>query len=153
MSSLNNLPVPADPTDPSAYGWPPGLHLQPALYRGQGKTKEICESYGLSQSDFAVLKTNPYFIQALTDAVEEMSKDGASFRRKARVQAEEYLKTSWKLVHSSNEDVPPRVKADLIMWTQRIAGYDASLDQKAQANAQAVAQNALQIVINLGDDK
>ena len=39
------------------------------------------------------------------------------------------------------------------MWTQRIAGYDASLDQRAQANAQAVANNQLSIVINLGDDK
>lgn len=140
-------------SDPAAYGWPPGLPIELALNRGLGKTRDICESYGLSQADFNVLKSNPYFLQALEQAVEELKVDGASFRRKARVQAEEYLKTAWALVHADSEEVPAKVKADLIMWTQRIAGYDASLDQRAQANAQAIANNQLSIVINLGDDK
>jgi hypothetical protein len=55
------------------------------------------------------------------------------------------------LIHDQTGDVPANVKADLTKWIQRIAGYDASYDQKAaQAQANAVG-NALQIVINLGD--
>lgn len=134
-------------SDPTAYGWPPGLPFELALR--QNKPSEICASYGLAKTDYDALCANPAFVLALQDAFEEVKRDGATFRRKARVMAEELLKTQWSLIHDTTGDVPANVKSDLSRWVQRIAGYDASLDQKATANA--VAQNALQIVINLGD--
>lgn len=138
-------------TDPAAYGWPPGLPIELALAKRQGiKPREVCASYGLAQSDYQRLTQNPGFLKALDDAFAEIDKDGVTFRRKAQVQAEELLKTSWSLIHDASGDVPANVKADLIKWTMRVAGYDASLDQKAAA-ANASAVNALQIVINLGD--
>lgn len=138
-------------TDPAAYGWPPGLPIELALAKKQGvKPKDVCASYGLARSDYQRLCQNPGFLKALDAAFAEIEKEGVTFRRKAQVQAEELLKTSWSLIHDQSGDVPATVKGDLIKWTMRVAGYDASLDQKAaQANAQAV--NALQIVINLGD--
>jgi hypothetical protein len=136
-------------TDPSTFGWPPGLPFELALR--QAKPSEVCQSYGLAKSDYVRLCNDPAFIEALEDACEQVKREGVTFRKKAQVQAEELLKTSWTLIHESFENVPAKVKADLIMWTQRIAGYDASLDQKALAQASAVQQNALQIIINLGD--
>lgn len=133
-------------SDPANVGWPPGLPFELALR--QAKPSEVCASYGLAKSDYDRLCQNPLFIAALEQAVEAVEKEGVTFRRKAQVQAEELLKTSWSLIH--DENVADNVRADLLKWTMRIAGYDASLDQKAAtANAQAV--NALQIVINLGD--
>jgi hypothetical protein len=85
------------------------------------------------------------FIADLKAVVEELRKDGMSFKMKARLQAEELLKTSWRLIHSNNDDVPPNVKADLIKFTIRAAGLDGSKDQAA-AGSQS---NALQININL----
>lgn len=138
-------------SDPSNYGWPPGLPIELALAKRQGmKPREVCTSYGLAQTDYQRLCQDPGFIKALETAFEEISKDGVTFRRKAQVQAEELLKTSWSLIHDASGDVPANVKGDLIKWTMRVAGYDASYDQKAAA-ANAQATNALQIVINLGD--
>ena len=107
--------------------------------------KTLCEAYGLTQEDWERLRHDPVFIADLRDAVEEVKKDGVSFKMKARLQSEELLKTSWQLIHSRNDDVPPSVKADLIKFTIRAAGLDGSKDQASSA----VANTALQININL----
>jgi hypothetical protein len=67
-----------------------------------------------------------------------------SFKLKARLQAEELLKTSWRLIHAPAEEVPSSVKADLLKATMRWAGYDI------KEQAVAGGGNALNIQINLG---
>jgi hypothetical protein len=49
-----------------------------------------------------------------------------SFRIKAMLQADELLKTSWGMIH--NGALPATVRADLIKFTIRVAGLDASKD-------------------------
>jgi hypothetical protein len=72
-----------------------------------------------------------------------MQQEGMSFKLKARLQAEEMLKKVWRMVHTNDGSVPPAVKADLIKFMIRAAGYDGSADKNGSN------QQALQININL----
>lgn len=134
--------LPVNPANPSELGYPVTLPIEIALRTAPIKT--ICEAYGLSREDWERLRQHPQFVKDVAAANEELKKDGMSFRMKARLQADELLKTSWRLIHSSNDDVPPSVKADLIKFTIRAAGLEA--DKAANGNQ----QNNLQININLG---
>jgi hypothetical protein len=133
--------------DPAELGFPPTLPIEIALR--EQTPREICEAYNISKSEWADIRVNPVFIRALTDAVELLKKEGMTFKIKARLQSEELLKTSWALIHSNNDQVSPAVKADLIKFTIKAAGLDASQEQKLAASAGG-QQNALQININLG---
>jgi hypothetical protein len=73
-----------------------------------------------------------------------VKKEGMSFRLKARLQAEELLKTSWRLIHAPTDEVPPSVKADLVKATMRWAGYDN------KETAAGAVNNGFNIQINLG---
>lgn len=131
------------PDDPAQLGFPPTLPIEVALRIAP--IKEICESYGLDRQDWDDLKVNPLFIQSVVLYREELKKEGMSFKLKARLQSEELLKQSWKLIHSSNDDVPPNVKADLIKATVKWAG----LEPRNGADV-GPGGTALQININLG---
>lgn len=131
------------PRDPAGMGWPATLPIEVALRASP--PEEICEAYNLTEEDWHALLDNPAFVQEVADAAEALKKNGMSFKVKAQLQSEELLKTSWALIHSPNDDVPPSVKADLIKFTIRAAGLDGSKDQAANA-----AQGpALSIQINL----
>jgi hypothetical protein len=131
------------PSDPSEFGFPATLPLELALK--EKSVPDLCKAYGIGRDEWDKLRRDPLFISAVGGYVEELKKDGMSFKLKARLQAEVLLATSFKLIHSHNDDVPPQVKADLIKFTIRAAGLDGSKDQ-----AQAGPQTALQININLG---
>lgn len=130
------------PADPSELGFPPTLPLELAL---KEKTpQQLCEAYKVSHEDWDKLRKNPSFVSTVASYVEELKKDGMGFRLKARMQAELLLATSFKLIHSSNDDVAPAVKADLIKSTIKWAGLS---EEKRDSSS---LQNALQININLG---
>ena len=138
------------PDDPSEIGWPVGLPTELAM--GQGSVKDICMAYGISKSDWAILSDDANFIQALEEAHAMLAQEGAMFKAKIKAQAEGMLARNWQLVHASTEAVPANVQADLIKFTVRAAGLDASVEQKARAQGTAQANNALQIVLQLGDN-
>jgi len=137
--------------DPAALGWPPSLPLELAL--AQQSVRDICTAYGMTRHDYERLRSDPGFRRAVSAATEALQEDGASFKAKARAQSEELLKTSWNLIHKPLDQVSASVKAQLIMFTVRCAGLDASVEQKAraQATAQAAALTALTINLHLGD--
>lgn len=134
--------VPLNPENPADLGYPVTLPIEVALRTAP--IQRICEAYNLTRDDWERLRQHPQFIKDVAAAHEELKKDGMSFRMKARLQADELLKTSWKLIHASNDDVPPSVKADLIKFTIRAAGLEAD------KNAGQQNTNNLQININLG---
>ncbi len=129
------------PQDPSNVGYPPLLPVELALR--VGSVQEICAAYGIERAEWDALRQDPVFVEHLRRAVEEVKKDGVSYKLKARLQAEAQLKTCWNLVHDVG--TPPAVKADLIKFTARVAGYDV----KEQVGGGSAANN-LQININLG---
>jgi len=135
-----------NPDNPSEIEiYPPTLPLEVALKTAS--VKDICEAYGLSKDEWEKLKVNPMFVHEVAAYRDALKKDGGmSFKMKARLQSEELLKTSWRMIHDRSGDVSPQVQADLIKFTIRAAGLDGSKDQAAQAGQ----QNALQININLG---
>lgn len=119
--------------DPAMVPYPPMLPVELALR--QHSVKTICEAYGIDSTEWSALKQNPVFLDDLKARVAELKRDGMTFRMKARLQAEEMLKKSWEMVHSPGDAVPPAVRADLIKFTIRAAGYDGSKDQAAAAIA------------------
>lgn len=129
------------PSNPADLGYPPTLPIEVALKTAS--IQRICEAYGLDRDDWERLRKDPVFVKDVAHAHEELRKEGMSFRMKARLQSEELLKTSWKMIHGG-DDIPPSVKADLIKFTVRCAGLEG--DPKGQATV----GNALQININLG---
>lgn len=131
-----------DRRDPSTIGlYPPTLPIEVALH--ETPLPELQAEYGLSDEEWAALPGNPQFIADLKAASDMLKKEGMSFRIKARLQADELLKRSWKLIHSSPDLVPPSVQADLIKSTMRWAGYDN------KESAGASQANAFNIQINL----
>jgi hypothetical protein len=133
----------ASPSDPAELGWPATFPIELALR--VAPTKEVCEAHGITREEWDRLRVDPGFQSCLAGYVKTLREDGMSFRMKARLQAEELLKTSWTLIHAVN--TPENVKADLIKHTIKFAGLDASQDQKNSASN----QNNFQIVLNLGD--
>lgn len=132
---------PDDPAEIEVY--PPQLPLEVAMRTAS--VKELCEAYNLTREQWDALRLNPMFVRDVTYWADNLKKEGGTFKAKARLQAEELLKTSWTLIHSHNDDVSPNVKADLIKFTVRAAGLDGSKDQVNNTQ-----QNALSININLG---
>lgn len=128
--------------DPAELGYPATLPIEVALRTAP--IRNICEAYGITREEWEELRHHPAFIKDVAEAHEALKKDGMSFRMKARLQSEELLKQSWRMIHASSDEVPPSVKADLIKFTIRAAGLEA--DSKASNQN----TNNLQININLG---
>lgn len=133
-------------SDPSELGWPAGLPLELALK--QAPVKDVCEAHGVSREHYLRLRQDPNFQAAVQSSIDLLAKEGMSFKVKAQAQSEALLATSWQLIHAPLEDVPASVKADLIKFTVRVAGLDASIDQKVTADK--TNGNNFQININLG---
>lgn len=135
--------------DPATLGFPPTLPVELALH--EQPVKEICESYGITRDEWLVLRESPLLIQAVQDAVDMLKIEGMSFKLKARLQAEELLKSSWKLIHDATTGVgavPAAVKADLIKFTIRAAGLDAS-GVRGDGSSPTGGVTALQINLHL----
>jgi hypothetical protein len=139
----NELTVPEGmPRNPAEIGYPPTLPIEIALKTAT--LGEIKAEYGFSDEEWEALRFNPQFLADLASAAEMVKKEGMSFRLKARLQAEELLKTSWRLIHAPTDEVPPSVKADLVKATMRWAGYDN------KETAAGAVNNGFNIQINLG---
>lgn len=129
------------PDNPAEIGYSPTLPVEIVLKTAP--LKDICAAYKITKEDWDQLRVDPRFIADIQATTELLKKEGMSFRMKARLQSEELLKTSWKMIHSTSDEVPPMVRADLIKFIIRCAGLVE--DPKAQA-----AQVPLNIQINLG---
>lgn len=132
MAKSRTLPVETQtgktylvPFDPASVGWPATLPLEIAMR--EQTPKSICEAYGIEREEWEVLRNEPAFRAAVVDADEALKREGSRFKLKAAIQAEELLKTSWKMIHDQN--TPPAVQADLLKFTVRAAGLDGSKDQ------------------------
>jgi hypothetical protein len=113
------------PENPAEIGYPATLPIEIAL--NLAPVSEILNTYKIKRSEWKNIQNEPLFIEELRNAKELLSKEGMSFKMKAKLQSEELLRTSWQLIHSSL--VPPNVKADLIKSTVRWAGYEAQAQQ------------------------
>lgn len=133
-----------DPVTPAGdVGFPPSLPLEVALQTAP--FEDILAAYHLTPEQYFQISLNPLYVKAVAAAQEALQEDGAAFKLKAKLQAEEMLKTSWKLVHDN--EVASSVRADLIKATVRWAGYEP---EKKTQNGVGGGGPSLNIQINLG---
>lgn len=131
-----------NPVDPAYIEpWPRTLPIEIALQTGP--IDKLVEAYKISPDEWAVLSANPDFQAEVEAQREALKTEGMSFKMKARLQAEEMLRTSWQMVH--NPDTPAPQRVDLIKTTFRVAGYD---NKEGTAIGNAVG---LSINLILGD--
>jgi hypothetical protein len=117
--------VPLNPSDPAHLGYPPTFVIEIAMRTAP--VRAICEAYGISEEEWECIRHEEVFLRELKQAVEFVQQEGMSFRLKARLQAEELLKTSWRMIH--DPEVPPAVRSQLLQATMRWAQYDTPATQ------------------------
>lgn len=122
--------TPVAPSDPARLGYPPTFPFEIALRTSS--TRAICEAYNIGEDEWELIRHDPTFLSDLDRAVKIVAEEGMSFKIKAKLQAEELLKTSWRTIHDPN--TPPNVKADLIKATMRWAEYDMPPAKDGQVN-------------------
>ena len=101
--------------------------------------KQICETFDVTEDHFNALVANQEFNATVALYKKELGSNGASFRAKAKLQAEMLLDTSWKLIH--NASTPPAVKADLIKYTTKVADLEPKKDSGESAPTFALQIN------------
>lgn len=126
--------------DPASLGWPSTLPIEIALR--VAPLAEIRAAYNIEWEEWEELRANPTFRKAVLDAQEKAQEDGFTYKTKARLQAEALLTTSWNLIQDAS--TPAAVKADLIKFTTRVAGYDVPKGVAGESGG------GFQININLG---
>lgn len=112
--------TPVAPSDPARLGYPPTFPFEIAMRTSS--TRAICEAYNISEAEWELIRHDPTFLGDLERAVKIVAQEGMSFKIKAKLQAEELLKTSWRTIH--DPATPSNVRADLIKATMRWAEYD-----------------------------
>lgn len=114
---------------------------------GGETVQDMLTRNNLTVTEFMEFSKDKLFERTVQDYRAEIRTKGLSFRQKARVQAEELLKTSWILIHSI--DTPAAVKADLIKHTVKWADLEP---KNNEVNAGGGA-GGVSITINLGADR
>jgi hypothetical protein len=111
---------------------------------GQDDYLAICGKHGISAAEWEALSQEAEFtfaVEAVRLAVKR--RDGESFKIKSRLFAERLLQQFGTMIY--DEAMPATVRADLMKYAVRMAGLDASVEQR---NAVATT-TPLQININL----
>lgn len=91
--------------------------------------EELLLQLGLTPREFEGLITDDLFRRKVKEYAKELQENGTSFVLKARVQAEELLKTNFKLARHS--ETPPSVAVAAIANAVRWAGYDKKVGGEA----------------------
>lgn len=121
------------------------VHDLAMTLEGSGSTvANLLKEYDYSKDDLIAFGEEPIFKQRVDYWRKELKNNGqgAVFKLKAMAQAELLLDTSWNIIH--NDEASPAVKADLIKWTAKMAGYEPTKEAGS-------ADNGVRINIIMGD--
>ena len=121
------------------------LELALVLESGLGTVEDLLSSNRITKEDLVEFNHDQTFLRTVEGYREDIREKGLAFKLKARVQAEELLRTSYLL--TQDPDVPASVKADLIKATVKWAGYEIPPQQQQQG-----AGNGMSITINFRGD-
>ena len=130
---------------PLSTRWTDRFALEFAMtLEGSGdKPANLLKEYGYTHYDLEAFSKDPLFMQRVDKFRIQLREKGLTFKLKAQAQAELLLDTSWDIIH--NIDVSPAVKADLIKWTSKVAGFEPTKDTTAAGD------NGVVINIHMGD--
>ena len=98
--------------------WPPRLAFELAM---DGDLPYILEKHSLTTEQLTSFLLTPAFAKEVADHRARIIAEGVSFRMKAKLQAEEYLKDIDELIH--DPDASPAVRLDAIKSVVQWAGY------------------------------
>ena len=132
----------ASPTSPLALSpnkWDPRLLLD--LVIAVDSLEVILDRYDLSREEYNILSSNLVFRRELAATMRDIRENGASFRAKARIQAESYLPVVDEMVWDI--DIAPSTKLDAIKSIVRWGDLEPK-DKKEQ-----VQQTAPQINVQI----
>lgn len=90
----------------------------------------VMAKYGYVGDHAVALLKEVAFALAVKNYRNEVSTSGISFKLKARVQAEDLLAHSYNI--ATDPDAPASVRADIIKWTAKMAGYEPKEDGGAK---------------------
>lgn len=102
----------------------------------------LLDEYKLTQDELIEFTADPLFDRRVQEFRTQLKEHGLTFKLKAKAQAEILIDTSFDLIHQP--EVSPAVKADLIKWTAKMAGFETQ-DKNADAG------KGVQINIHMGD--
>jgi hypothetical protein len=103
----------------------------------------VLERYNIDKERFSELLANPTFKKQILDFKREIKEKGLSFKEKAKMMAEDLLTTAYDIIH--HQATSAAVKADLIKWTARVAGYEVPNDAAPQNFLPALQQTLKEI--------
>ena len=136
--------TPINPADPAMLGYPATFPIEIAMRTSP--VDAICAGYHITPEQWDIIRYDPTFLGDLKRAMDLLKEEGASFKLKAKLSAEEVLKTAFRTIHDPK--TPPNVAADLMKSVVRWAGYDAPT-----AAAGVAAGSGFSISINFNGDK
>lgn len=115
---MTNLPAPLKRR------WDDRFALDFAMtLEGSGdKPEALLARYRFTPEDLEAFAQEPLFMKKVEQLQAQLKAEGFSFKLKAKAQAELLLDTSWNIIH--NDETSPAVKADLVKWTAKMAGYE-----------------------------
>jgi len=116
---------------PLARPWTDRFVLDIAMsLEGTGDPAEaVLEAHRYTPDQLIEFSKDPLFAQRVEHFRTQLRENGFTFKLKAKAQAELLLDTSWEVIHTP--DVSPAVKADLIKWTAKMAGYEPTKELAA----------------------
>ena len=117
--------------------WPPRLAFDLAL--GE-ELDTLVTRYDLTHSQLHSLLLTPAFQKEVDKHKLDISENGVSFRLKAKLQAEDYLRDLDAIVH--DPETPPAVRLDAIKSAVKWAGYEPK--EPAQTGTTASTRMVIQ---------
>ena len=132
------------PPNPVNTGYPAGLALELALKIA--KPSKVLETYGVNRVEWDRIRKIPAFQIEFRELTEKAKEKGFSYQMKAAAQSEALLQTTWDLIN--DRGTPASVRADMIKFTARTAGYDQK-DAKQVLDGEIT--DKINITINLGE--
>lgn len=103
----------------------------------------LLKEHGYTTNDLVTFSKDPLFMQRFEKYRTDLRERGLSFKMKAQAQAEEFLTNTYLIVN--NDATSPAVKADLIKWMAKMAGYEPTKESMQ-------AEGGVTINIHMGDD-
>jgi len=108
------------PLTPIEASFDPRLAFEIAL--GNEEPEDIYPRYGLTYNNWMSLIMQPTFKQAVVQHQNEIIENGISYRLKAKVQSEAYLKDAHLLI--KHPMTPPNTKLAAIQWVAKMADLE-----------------------------
>ena len=120
--------------------WDPRLLLD--LVIAVDHLDDILERYGLSHEEYSILSSNVVFRRELASIMRDVRENGASFRAKARIQAESYLPVVDDMIW--DREIAPSTRLDAVKSVVRWG--DLEPKEKKEQTQQTQPQINVQIL-------